>query len=78
MHRYKDFPHSIRVATRCFCDRDMRHAAALGGGSCLNFNRAIAIGLSDQFNPVILTKSERPRSEDAWKDPENFSSAMLH
>lgn len=27
---------------------------------------------------VILTKSERRGSEDAWKDPGNFSLAMLH
>jgi hypothetical protein len=27
--------------------------------------------------PVVLTKSERRWSEDAWKDPEEFSSAML-
>ncbi len=26
------------------------------------------------FIPVILTKSERRRSEGAWKDPEDFSS----
>jgi hypothetical protein len=36
-----------------------------------------AVDFNDQPTPVILTKSERSRSKDAWKDPGNFSSAML-